>query len=400
MRHIVFVVADYNPAVGGTTTQTRLQAQEMLRRGCRVTVLTQRLEAVWPRLEVLEGIQVRRFGSPRSWLGLRSTRTVGIWRWLLLNRADIETVHVVMDSDLLVASWAAGLSRRTVFTWATRGDALRMLGPAKLGDFRRGVVRGLLRRAMRSIRRRALAASANVVLTPKMAREIEELGLTCASVIPVPVDENKFRPGTDEERAAGRIELGLGRSTTIVFTGHLERRKAVDRLLEAYISMIEEGLDTRLLLVGGGQGDEHSNLEPALREIVRQKELRQLVTITGAVADVRPYLWASDIFVLPSYREGMPNSLLEAMACGLPCVAPASAGGDEVLADGAGVVPASNSPKDLVDAIRPLVNDPLARRDIGVVAQTVARTWSPSAVMDDYEHLYGHRRRGSHCRES
>jgi glycosyltransferase involved in cell wall biosynthesis len=110
---------------------------------------------------------------------------------------------------------------------------------------------------------------------------------------------------------------------------------------------------------------------------------------------VAPYLKAADIFCLPSWREGMPNAILEAMATGLACVAPESAGGTDLLNDGAGVIPASNSAEDLRAAIEPLLRDPERRRALGRAARQRAESrHSVSAVIDAYDRVWTSRRRG------
>lgn len=106
------------------------------------------------------------------------------------------------------------------------------------------------------------------------------------------------------------------------------------RLIEVFAGLPAAGPAKRLMLVGGGTEDEISEVGRALAHW--QVEAR--VTMPGVVPDVERYLWASDIFVLPSVREGLSNSLVAAMACGLACglacVAGAEAGGDQVLYGG------------------------------------------------------------------
>jgi glycosyltransferase involved in cell wall biosynthesis len=84
----------------------------------------------------------------------------------------------------------------------------------------------------------------------------------------------------------------------------------------------------------------------------------------------------------------MPNVLLEAMACGLTCVAPASAGGDELLFGSAGVIPESNSPADLAGALIDLLADPELRQALGTFAAARARVeHQPERIVADYEAL-------------
>ncbi len=84
----------------------------------------------------------------------------------------------------------------------------------------------------------------------------------------------------------------------------------------------------------------------------------------------------------------MPNVLLEAMACGVPCVAPASAGGNALLGGGAGSVPSSNDPEELAEAIGNLIADRGARDRMRELAlEEVRRSHSIGPVIDQYESL-------------
>lgn len=363
---VVFVVPDYPPATGGTASQTRLQAVQLIQRGWAVDVLTRRNSRSWPRREVMEGVNVLRVGPPSDNPArhLAALAGVGAALGLVYRRATV--VQVVMDADSAVVSCLAGHAPRTSLMWATLGDARKVVS----GPFG-------------PLRRRGLHRAAHVVLTAEMEEELRDLGLPTAAVIPVPVDTARFAPASAELRRARRRELGLGDGPVIVFTGHLERRKAVDRLLEAFALLLGEGRDTQLLLVGGdGRVD---GLGGQLRSEVQSRGLSERVTFTGPVSDVLPYLQGSDIFCLPSWREGMPNSLLEAMACGLACVAPRSAGGD-VLSEGAGVIPPSNTPEDLAGALASLIDDGEGRARVsGLALERVAQLNAPGAVIDAYE---------------
>jgi glycosyltransferase involved in cell wall biosynthesis len=104
---------------------------------------------------------------------------------------------------------------------------------------------------------------------------------------------------------------------------------------------------------------------------------------------VRSHLWASDAFVLASEQEGMPTSVLEAMACQIACIAPASAGGDQLLQDGAGIIPTSGEPIELEAALRQLACDPEHRRRLGARARDRVAAYTPRAVADAYEHIWG-----------
>jgi glycosyltransferase involved in cell wall biosynthesis len=300
-----------------------------------------------------------------------------LWVRLVRIRRANEVVHVVMYPDFTLSTAFAGLRRRTVMAWAGLGDATDTLGPTI----------GLVRRVQRRLRRRVLRGCRNVVLTSELHREFQGLGLD-SEIVPVPVDLARFHPPTDTERHDARKRLGLTSDEfVIVYTGQLRRLKAVDRLVDAFACFLASGRHGRLVIVGS-EGATPDACEGELRAQVESADLSHAVTFTGRVGSVESYLWAADVFVLPSEREGMSNSLVEAMACGLPCVAPAYPIGSEIL-DGAGVVPPDNSPSCLFDALVRLADDSGVRSRLGSTAAVRAReTWGLESVVDMYEHVY------------
>jgi glycosyltransferase involved in cell wall biosynthesis len=367
----VLVVPDYVPSLGGTTTQTRLHAGEFARRGWEVTVLTRRVHGVAP--PEVDGIPVRRVGPAGRSRRVKAPMLVALWWWLARRRRSIAAVSVIMDADFTVCSWLAGLGRVTLHTWVTEGDARRALSGRKAG-----------------IRRRALRRCAQVVLSQPMRDELVELGLGDSSIIAVPVDSSRFRVPSAQERAEARSSLGLGDEPVVLSVSHLQARKGTDRLLAAASLLEGRGVKLSLLLVGGPIEPEDAAYVAALEEFVSSSSLRGSVRFEGPQSDVRPYLFATDVFCLASHREGMPNVLLEAMACGVPCVAPASAGGDVLLGGGTGSIAASNDPEALAEAIGTLIADDAARdRMRRLAVDAVVRGHSIGAVIDQYEALMG-----------
>ena len=376
---VVVVVPDFEPATGGTVRQVGNQARAVAARGRPVTVLTRRLHASWPRRELRDGIEVVRVGPGGRGRLPEKLSVVAVAAWLYRTRRHIGVVHVVMYADFALSAWAAGLGASTVVTWAARGDATDVVGPAAT----------LAHRLQRALRRRVLARCRHVALTPTIARELAELGLaSTVEVIPVPVDGSWFRPPSGAERRHARRRLGLAADElVVVYTGHLRALKCVDHLVEAFGRFRRTGRPGHLLLVGGDRGAADDRGEQ-LRDAVRQGGLDRDVTFAGPVDDVRPYLWAGDVFVLPSSREGLPNSLLEAMACGLACVAPASAAGEEILTAGCGVVPPGNGPGKLFDALVRLAEDPRRRQGLGAAATVRAGAFHRAGVTAAHERLY------------
>ncbi|MEU4176631.1 glycosyltransferase [Streptomyces sp. NPDC026589] len=141
----------------------------------------------------------------------------------------------------------------------------------------------------------------------------QEAGIAARwSVIHNGIDLERFRPGESKDRAEARASLPLLESVgadapLVVCVGRLTRQKGQDVLLRAWRRMPAAG--ARLVLVG--DGPDRDGLEASAPPGV---------LFTGACEDVRPYIHAADVLVLPSRWEGMALAPLEAMACGRPVV--------------------------------------------------------------------------------
>jgi glycosyltransferase involved in cell wall biosynthesis len=122
-----------------------------------------------------------------------------------------------------------------------------------------------------------------------------------------------------------------------------------------------------LLLVG--EGPERESIE---RQIV-STDLQERVFLLGPRLDVHDILDTADLVVLPSYSEGMPNAVLEAMAHGLPVVASDVGGVSSLLGSGAGIVVTPSDENALTDALQRLIDNPSLRADMGKKGSELAR---------------------------
>jgi glycosyltransferase involved in cell wall biosynthesis len=173
-------------------------------------------------------------------------------------------------------------------------------------------------------------------------------------VSPLGVDPRKFNPQRRRKTGGGPVE--------IVCVGRLVSAKGQHVLMAAFRQLVREGRNVRLRLVG--DGPDRINLE----RIAAQEELRGLVAFEGAVeADrVRCILENADIFALPSFAEGIPVALMEAMAMEVPCVSTAITGIPELVrseTDGILVAPADED--QLAASLARLIDDPDLRERLG-----------------------------------
>ena len=153
---------------------------------------------------------------------------------------------------------------------------------------------------------------------------------------------------------------------TILYVGRLVPEKGQAVLLEAVARLREEGREVRVKLAGEGE------LRPHLEGCCRELGIADCVTFLGPVSQerIRDLYGEAAIFCLPSFAEGVPVVLMEAMAMGLPVVTTRIAGIPELVEDGAGgVVVAPGRADELARRIAALLDDPGKRHELGAAGR-------------------------------
>lgn len=218
-----------------------------------------------------------------------------------------------------------------------------------------------------------------VAISAEIDREWRALGVPGDRIhgIASGVDAQHFSPGPSA------LESAMLPRQRAVFTGRLHPQKNLDVLIEAWPRVTRE-TGANLVLVG--QGPERDRL------ILKAEALgvAARVQFLGAIPDVAEALRAADLFVLPSLAEGMSNSLLEAMATALPCVASDIGGNQDLLGvAGAGLLVPEPTPNAWADALIGLFQSPEAREKLAAAARArIVEEFALDRVVDRYEHLY------------
>ncbi|MFJ8750111.1 glycosyltransferase family 4 protein [Streptomyces sp. NPDC102441] len=217
----------------------------------------------------------------------------------------------------------------------------------------------------------------------------QRAGITARwSVIHNGVDLSRFRPAREDTAASARSSLPVldgipAEVPLVVCVGRLSRQKGQDVLLRAWRTAAPGG--ARLVLVGDGPyGDELRRTAPPGVLFARGSE------------DVRPWIHAADLLVLPSRWEGMALAPLEAMACGTPVLLTDVDGARESLPPGhlSHCLVPPDDPGALADALTTLLGDPALRAELGRTAQSRTRsvfdvTKTAGAVLRLYQELVG-----------
>ena len=163
---------------------------------------------------------------------------------------------------------------------------------------------------------------------------------------------------------AHRARLAEAR-LTIVCVANLIAYKGHATLLGAVRQLRPRGWS--LLLAGEGPERE------SIGRVIASENLEERVFMLGRLSEVDEVLASADILVLPSYTEGMPNAVLEAMAHGIPVVASDVGGVRSLLGSGAGIIVEPRDEKALANALQLLIDDPLLRAEMGDKGRGLAR---------------------------
>lgn len=361
----------YPPLYSGASRQAHRINRRLVARGVEIDVLTAGKGAAMS--DAIDGVRVIRLGE-----AIESRRTLAAWvarvQGFLLARGRRYRVLHILGSYMYSAP--------PILLAKALGLPVLVKGTMLEGDV-------TFRRLHQRLRMRMVAlADRFVSLNSDMTSLLLRHGWKPEKLLTVPngVDTGQFHPVSAEEKARLRKELGLHGEFIACYVGLFNRRKGADFLLEVWREFAERHASATLLMIG--PTDEAPFMEEMLS---RHKPLFD----SGAVRydpfqeNIHRWLQASDVFLFPTTKEGLPNALLEAMAVGLP-----SLGCDDVpvvvelLDDGCGVL-SRRERAEYLQHLERLHDRPELRAALGSSARRrVERHYSLDRVVEIYFDLY------------
>ena len=388
---VAMVIQRFRPSFSGQGEQLELLCQVLARRGFEPTIITRGHEGSASE-EQLDGYRVVRLRPDRP-RGVAFGRDSGAFGPAFASRTfgylsaqpAFDLVHVHALTDALYASWLWCRWHRKPLLFE-----MTLMGaddPVSVMDSRNRLAS--LRRAL--FRR----CDGYVAISPALEQRYREAGFPQdkVRVVAQGVDVGRFLHVAD--RASLRRQLNLpAAGPLLIFVGSLIHRKGIDVLLRAWQDIHAAWPGAHLLLAGRNRFDDDTEATAflagrlALLPAGAADHVRQL----GVRDDVDQLLQAADLFVFPSRREGFGTVMIEAMACGLPCIVTELPGiTDFIFGDDgeAGTVVAQEDHRAIVSAVHNTLADPARATRIGRRARTrVVDHFDIERIADRYVAYY------------
>lgn len=314
---ILMISPQYRPIVGGYEKAAERLSTALAAMGHSVTVVSERRNMAWPKTETLAGVSVRRL-----WCAYRPhlhmlTALVSFALFLLFRGRRFDVWHVHQYGPHAALTVALGLlMRRPVVLKLTSSTSMSIetaigggIGGHFLGFFHRRV-------------------SACVAVSEETREEAIHFGIPSARIYLIPngVDGNQFHPVSPEERASSRRRLGLNCERLVLFVGRLSPEKNPLGLLAAWSAVNPKVRESTLLAIVG-DGPDRSNVQAKAKESC----ISGSVHLAGGRDDVDVWYCAADVYIISSNREGLSNTMIEALASGLPVISTRVSGSSILL---------------------------------------------------------------------
>lgn len=319
-----------------------------------------------------EGIRYKHIPMKREISMFADIVSLFRWIWLLLKERPY-MVHGNTPKASLLSMVSAWLTRRPVRIYMLHG-------------LRYQTTRGRLRKVLLAIERLTCNCATHIICVSEgVRRQLVEDGLCKAEKATVigygtagGIDTDRFSIEAIQGMPLVREKLGIPADGFVFcFVGRIVKEKGIDELVSAFDRLSQEDNNVYLFLVGPPEKD----LDPIAKETEEVIAENKRIYAVGRQNDVRPWLAASNAFVLPSYREGVGMVLLEANAMGVPCIASDIIGCNDVVVEGVnGELVASQNTEALCQKMREWMVNP----------EKVAKmaTTSRNHVLNHYEQSF------------
>lgn len=373
-KSVLMVIERFFPIIGGVEKQCLTLTNELIKHGVNVGVVTRRIKKDFPKREVFDQkFEIYRLGSPGLSQLADYFSALNLIYFLVRRRKDYQIFHIqggianLFGSTTIIMGKILGV--RTLAKVATPGEFV-FKGEKALE--KKKFVHPLLKFRIFWAKK----ADFYIAQTRAIEKELLDLGIKSNKIFVNPngVDTQKFAPSTAEEKTLLRKELSIAKESIVfVFIGRIVLRKGLLEFAQIWKKLSLVNKNIVWLIVGSGLNQPDS-VESKLVNYLDQNCPKNSVRLLGDQQEIVKYLKAADVFVYPSlHPEGAANSILEAMACGLPVLATNIGGINEMVEHGKNGFLAENQ-EEMRRLPQSLIDSRALRVKLGKVAREKAMT--------------------------
>lgn len=322
INSVLMLIANFYPAVGGAEKQCFEISLSLISRNIKVTVLTRKLKNT-PKEQTLNGIFVRRLSAFGTGFVNAVSFMILSFLYLWKHSKEYDIIHVHLASSPALVAMAIGkLFGKKVLIKLAGGRGVDEI------TLSQKTLSGRIKLKLFLFLKPKLLVMNKDVLDWLKTTEFASLEL---QQFKNGVDTGKYSMLMYNEKINAKQKLGFENVLTFLFVGRLSPEKRIREFIEIWAELMqEEGIPKKVHLVIVGKGPQ----EQDMRQAVEVLNLSGTITMTGEKMDLLPYYHAADVFILPSVSEGLSNSMLEAMSCGLAVIASRVGGAREAIVEG------------------------------------------------------------------
>jgi glycosyltransferase involved in cell wall biosynthesis len=373
LARILLVVDGYYPAMGGTELQVALLSAAFQARGHEVQVVVPWMFPERPREELIRGVKTTRISYPHV-KGIGAlVLMVKFFFWLIKNRHQYDAIHVHMVKNLATVMGLARpflrdkvMAAKVSGAWEFEGG---LLDPALRERFPWSVMNYFVRKL-----------DYFQTISEFTRERMLEAGYSDAKI-------KMIRNGLpiDDFKKAKRSRAATHDVVTIGFAGRLTPVKGVDVLIAACGELKKRGFDSVELDIAG-VGRQRDNLGDQAAALGIGEQVRFL----GSIDDMPGFMADIDIYAQPSHQEGLPNSVMQAMAASLPIVATRVSGNIDLINHGKnGYLSPAGDAVAMADSLQALIENAADREAFGVASfAAIQGEYALDTVLDQLNSLY------------
>ncbi|MGG5599554.1 glycosyltransferase family 4 protein [Myroides sp. C8-3] len=229
-----------------------------------------------------------------------------------------------------------------------------------------------------------------ISISSTITDNLKNNGVALDKIVEIPngVDIDRFSKLTTNTKEELYAKFDLSKKLTVSYIGGLTENKRVYELVVAIGELVKEGLDMQLLLVGPDRSGA-DKIKEKIFEYIDSENISDFVKYFPHTSEPEVFYNLSDIYVLNSRSEGMPNSLLEAMSCELACIVTPVSGSKDLITDGFNGLYVDGSVEDLKEKLRKIIFDSDMRCLFGKQARsTILSAYSSNIVLDKHLEVF------------